>query len=127
MCFKYRTALHWAAKRNHLEVAHCLLLNGADKMLESFAKEIPADLSTSPALLNLLGSPKMKAKVVEETQSGATSKTMAAAITPHYMSLPNLGYQPSEKTESTRKLSIPNGAESRYPRGIKFYYISVVV
>ena len=127
MCFKYRTALHWAAKRNHLEVAHCLLLNGADKIIESFAKEIPADLSTSPALLNLLGSPKMKVKVVEETQSGATSTTTAAAaITPHYMSLPNLGYQPSEKTESTRKLSIPNGAESRYPRGIKYYYISVV-
>ena len=97
-------------------MAHCLLQNGADKALESFAKEIPADLTTSPAILNLLGSPKMRVKS-EETQSGATGAT--TAITPHYMSLPNLGYQPSETTESTRKLSIPNGGELKYSRGIK--------
>jgi len=111
------TALHWAAKRNHLEVAHCLLVNGADKTVESFAKEIPADLSNSPAVLSLLGSPKLKVKS-EETQS-----TTNNSITPHYMSLPNLGYTPVT-TETTRKLSVSNGVtnggESKCPRELIF-------
>ena len=80
---KKRTALHWAAKRNQLDVAHCLLTNGANKDLESFAKEIPADLSTSPAVLNLLGSPKLRNKA-EETEG---------SIIPHYLAHPASGHK----------------------------------
>ena len=81
----YRTALHWAAKRNHIGIAHCLITNGADKNLESFAKETPADLSTSPAVLNLLGSPLMKNKSDESSESNA--------ITPHYLTQSTTGYK----------------------------------
>lgn len=79
-----RTALHWAAKRNHLEIARYLLNSGADKNSKSFAKETPADLSTSPAMLNLLGSPLKESKLEEREPS---------SIIPHYLNQPNQQYK----------------------------------
>lgn len=76
--------MHWAAKRNHLDVAHYLLNNGADKDVESFAKELPADLATSPAVLNLLGSPKTKAKSEELDKN---------TFIPHYLTQPEYSYK----------------------------------
>lgn len=81
-----RTALHWAAKRNHVDVTHFLTTNGADKNLESFAKEIPADLSTSPAVLNILGSTKIKASK-EDAESHSNN------LIPSYLAQPNTGYK----------------------------------
>jgi len=79
------TPLHWAAKRNHLDIAHFLLTNGADINAESFSKEKPADLTTSPAILNLLGSPTTKKEVCEESEP--------STFTPHYLSLPNTAHK----------------------------------
>lgn len=83
-CACFRTALHWAAKRNHLDIAHYLLSNGADKATESFAKELPADLATSPAILNLLGSPKTKATTEDPEKN---------TFIPHYLTQPECGYK----------------------------------
>jgi len=89
------TPLHWAAKRNHLDIAHYLITNGADTNAESFSKEKPADLTTSPAILNLLGSPTTKKDASENLES---------VIVPHYLTSPNTGYkvnlneQPSKST-----------------------------
>ena len=83
-CNLFRTALHWAAKRNHMDVALFLVTNGADKNLESFAKEIPADLSSSPAVLNLLGSTKVRIPK-EEAES--------SSIIPSYLAQSNIGYK----------------------------------
>lgn len=67
----HRTALHWAAKRNQLEIAQYLVDNGADISTQSFSKEVPADLTTNPALTNLLGSPKMKSDLpVNKIENG---------------------------------------------------------
>lgn len=98
----YRTALHWAAKRNHSDVAHLLLLHGADKNMESFSNEIPADLSTSPSVLHLLGSPKMEMN----KQPECTTPT----ITPHYLSMPNMGHQPVNQDQLARLSSSLHGA-----------------
>lgn len=65
-------------------MAHYLLSNGAEKDLESFAKELPADLATSPAVLNLLGSSKTKAKTEDINQD---------SFIPHYLSKPDYGYK----------------------------------
>ncbi len=66
--------------------------------MESFAKEAPADLSTSPAVLNLLGSPLMRNKPVDET-------TESSSITPNYLTQSNTGYK-IDLQEQTR-LSLP--------------------
>ncbi|KAI9555113.1 hypothetical protein GHT06_017628 [Daphnia sinensis] len=96
------TALHWAAKRNQLDVAHCLLTNGAEKNVESFAKETPADLSTSPAILNLLGSPLMRTKTEEAEQN---------TITPHYLAQSNTGYKVDTHEPTKLSLTLPNGSD----------------
>lgn len=106
------TALHWAAKRNQLDVAHCLLTNGADKKLESFAKETPADLSTSPAILNLLGSPLTKDKPEEVDKN---------EITPHYLASHfNSGYK-VDLQEHTRISTPPSqGRDVAHKRELVF-------
>lgn len=119
-CLAFRTALHWAAKRNHLDVAHFLLTNGADKTMESFAKEIPADLTTSPALLNLLGSPKIRISPKSEENESSPS------FTPSYLSQPNMGYQPITDYEPIVNKSIPFSTSGEYKlsRGINLHYCS---
>lgn len=114
-----RTALHWAAKRNQLDVAHCLLTNGADKKLESFAKETPADLSTSPAILNLLGSPLTKDKPEEVDKN---------EITPHYLASHfNSGYK-VDLQEHTRISTTPSqGRDVAHKRGNQISIVTSVI
>jgi len=103
-----RTALHWAAKRNQLDVTHCLLTNGADKTLESFAKETAADLSTSPAVLNLLGSPMTKDRSEEVDKN---------EITPHYLAHLNSGYKVDLQEHTRISMPLPHGSDVVHKRG----------
>jgi hypothetical protein len=113
-----RTALHWAAKRNQLDVAHCLLTNGADKTMESFAKETPADLSTSPAVLNLLGSPMTKEKPEESDKN---------EITPHYLAHLNSGYKVDLQEHSRISMPLPHGRDVVHKKGKRNNWIQIVI
>ena len=49
------TALHWAAKRNNQRCVELLLGRGADKMVANSKGEVAAQLTTSKAVLQVLG------------------------------------------------------------------------
>ena len=86
--------------------------NGADLNAESFAKEKPADLTTSPAILNLLGSPKMKNDCKDETE--------CLPIVPHYLSSPSTGYKVDLHDQPQKSVKLSNGDENVPTKG-KFY------
>ena len=115
-----RTPLHWAAKRNHIDIAHFLLTNGANINAESFSKEKPADLTTSPALQNLLGSPTAKKDVNEEPE--------APAIIPHYLSHPTPGHrvdlndQPAKSVQMPKFTQLAIKEEIKPPKGVLNQY-----
>ena len=50
----FRTALHWAAKRNHVTVVRYLLKKGADKEIKNSNGEIAAQLTTMEDIRNIL-------------------------------------------------------------------------
>ena len=52
--FLYRTALHWAAKRNHVAVVKYLLERGADKEIKNNNNEQPAQLSNMEEIRALM-------------------------------------------------------------------------
>merc|ERR1712071_59615 len=114
------TPLHWAAKRNHIDIAHFLLTNGANINAESFSKEKPADLTTSPALQNLLGSPTAKKDVNEEPE--------APAIIPHYLSHPTPGHrvdlndQPAKSVQMPKFTQLAIKEEIKPPKGVLNQY-----
>lgn len=51
-----RTALHWAAKRNHTQVVEYLLENGANKDIQANNKSTPGDVCTNDHLREILQS-----------------------------------------------------------------------
>ncbi|KAG7189466.1 hypothetical protein KM043_017161 [Ampulex compressa] len=51
------TALHWACKGGHFDVAYLLITHGADKDSKSDIGETPASLCTNPDILPLLSIP----------------------------------------------------------------------
>jgi ankyrin repeat protein len=54
--FFYRTALHWAAKRNHSQVVEYLLENGADKDIQAHDKSTPAHVCSNNSVRQVLQS-----------------------------------------------------------------------
>jgi len=54
--FFYRTALHWAAKRNHSQVVEYLLENGADKDIQAHDKSTPVHVCSNDSLRQVLQS-----------------------------------------------------------------------
>lgn len=52
-CF-FRTALHWAAKRNHSQVVGYLLSNGADREIQAHDQSIPAHVCTDDSIRVML-------------------------------------------------------------------------
>lgn len=82
------TALHWAAKRNHLNIVNKLLNHGADKSIKTNKGEMPASLTSEGVIKVLLSanlpspSPPAPAKMEEKL-----------AITPNYIRSPVLGYK----------------------------------
>ena len=74
---------------------HLLLTNGADMKVKSFSDESSADLTTSPAVVNLLSS-NMK------TDARAPANGRDLPIIPHYLSHPTITH-PSDDHESPSK------------------------
>ena len=73
------TALHWAAKRNNQRCVELLLARGADKMIPTSKGELAAQLTTSKAVLQVLGysstgTLKDKKKQQQEAQQLAEAK-----------------------------------------------------
>ena len=96
-----------------MDIAHFLLTNGADINAESFSKEKPADLTTSPAILNLLGSPTTKKEVCEESEP--------STFTPHYLSLPNTAHKVNLNDQAPKStFQAANREGSKTERGIQF-------
>ena len=51
----FRTALHWAVKKNHLDVVKFLLEKGASVEIKNNDGKTAANLSTDPLIRSLLG------------------------------------------------------------------------
>lgn len=72
-----RTALHWACKRSHVDIAKTLLDNGADPHIENHIGEKPVSLSTNPAIHSLFGE--------GYTANPAMSEDQGMKFTPNYI------------------------------------------
>ena len=57
---KYRTALHWASKKNHLNIIKFLLDKGASKDIKNKDGKAPGELSSDSTVRKLLGTGKFK-------------------------------------------------------------------
>jgi len=82
------TALHWAAKRNHLNIVNLLCNHGADKSISTNKGELPAQLTSEGVIKVLLSANLNKAatpKIVKKEDN--------LAITPNYIRSPPLGYK----------------------------------
>jgi ankyrin repeat protein len=69
--YVFRTALHWAAKRNHSAVVHYLIESGADKTLKNDSGKTPVDLATERSTLLALGA-------ALDTENGCAGKLVAS-------------------------------------------------
>jgi len=82
------TALHWAAKRNHLNIVNLLCNHGADKSISTNKGEMPAQL-TSEGVIKVL----LSANLNKATTPKVVKKEENLAITPNYIRSPPLGYK----------------------------------
>jgi len=85
------TALHWAAKRNHLNIVNKLLNHGADKSIKTNKGEVPASL-TSEGVIKVLLSANLNNSASAPAQSPAKAEEKLA-ITPNYIRNPVLAYK----------------------------------
>jgi len=84
------TALHWAAKRNHLNIVNLLCNHGADKTVKTNKGEVAAELTSEgviKVLLNATGGSKLAPIAPKE------SKESKLPITPNYIKNPPVAYQ----------------------------------
>ena len=100
------TALHWAAKRNHLNIVNKLLNHGADKGIKTNKGEIPASLTSENVIKVLLS-----ANINANNSSPAPVKEEKLAITPNYIKNPVLGYKVD--TDSPKEKEVPVIQEKR--------------
>jgi len=99
------TALHWAAKRNHLNIVNLLCNHGADKNIPTNKGEVAAQLTGEgviKVLLNAMkgGGGQAAASANNPASNGGspapakpTVKEEKLAITPNYIRNPPLAYQ----------------------------------
>lgn len=85
------TALHWAAKRNHLNIVNLLCNHGADKSISTNKGELPAQL-TSEGVIKVLLSANLN-KLTSTPQAKTIKKEDSLPITPNYIRSPPLGYK----------------------------------
>lgn len=85
------TALHWAAKRNHLNIVNLLCNHGADKAISTNKGELPAQL-TSEGVIKVLLSANQN-KLSSTPQAKPIKKEDSLPITPNYIRSPPLGYK----------------------------------
>jgi len=97
------TALHWAAKRNHLNIVNLLCNHGADKSVPTNKGEMASDLTSEGVIKVLLNAQASKLAPVPAQPVKATAKVSPARshkvdpenlpIEPNYLRHPALGYQ----------------------------------
>jgi len=125
------TALHWAAKRNHLNIVNLLCNHGADKNITTNKGETAASLTTEGVIKVLLNAQARQEAVAgskspgkQETKPNPPQKP--AVIVPNYIRDPPLAYQVDigERNSTEKKprldpgLADPVGDSSnRYQRG----------
>jgi len=83
------TALHWAAKRNHLNIVNLLCNHGADKSIATNKGELPAQLTSEGVIKVLLSANLNKSQATPKV----VKKEESLAITPNYIRSPPLGYK----------------------------------
>lgn len=105
------TGLHWAAKRNHKQVACCLLHHGADPCIRTLKEELAIDLTQNEDIRQLLSN-KQKDDTAEEGSSfisvTSDSQEMPPKLefVPNYILNPQFPYSESA-TEFARRVGIP--------------------
>jgi len=82
------TALHWAAKRNHLNIVNLLCNHGADKNIQTNKGEVAAQL-TSEGVIKVL----LNAQASKLAPLPSTPKEPKLPITPNYIKNPPVAYQ----------------------------------
>lgn len=85
------TALHWAAKRNHLNIVNLLCNHGADKNIPTNKGEVAAQLTSEGVIKVLLNA--MKGSSTPKPQIKREEAPAKLAITPNYIRHPALGYE----------------------------------
>ena len=97
------TALHWAAKRNHLNIVNKLLNHGADKSIKTNKGEVPASLTQENVIKVLLSA--------SVNTAPAPVKEEKLPITPNYIKNPVLAYK--VETGSPKEKETPVVQEKR--------------
>eukprot|EP00088_Acartia_fossae_P003582 TRINITY_DN11512_c0_g1_i1.p1 TRINITY_DN11512_c0_g1~~TRINITY_DN11512_c0_g1_i1.p1 ORF type:complete len:289 (-),score=79.16 TRINITY_DN11512_c0_g1_i1:680-1546(-) len=101
------TALHWAAKRNHLNIVNLLCNHGADKNIPTNKGEVAAQLTGEGVIKVLLNAMRGGSSGGSAPSNGSSTPAPAAAnnkptvkteekklpITPNYIRNPPLAYQ----------------------------------
>jgi len=96
------TALHWAAKRNHLNIVNLLCNHGADKNIPTNKGEVAAQLTSEgviKVLLNAMKGGSGGGDTKPAVSNGSPAPAKAAikeeklAITPNYIRNPPVAYQ----------------------------------
>lgn len=82
------TALHWAAKRNHLNIVNLLCNHGADKNIQTNKGEVAAQL-TSEGVIKVL----LNAQASKLAPLPPVAKDIKLPITPNYIKNPPMAYQ----------------------------------
>lgn len=103
------TGLHWACKRDHVEVVRLLLTKGADIDIENNQAQKPAHLTTNLQILQLLGAEG------PTTCEGTAGNEESLPITPNYLSNPPNDYKVQVNPGSVKNLfgkAQTNGIES---------------
>ncbi|XP_040572390.1 ankyrin repeat domain-containing protein 40 [Lepeophtheirus salmonis] len=91
------SALHWAAKRNYLEVVELLLSNGANAALKTRDSKMPSDLATDNKVLAVLNAPPKN-----------SADTPMDSFIPNYIKYPPL----SHKVDLSNRKDLTNVQES---------------
>jgi len=119
------TALHWAAKRNHLNIVNLLCNHGADKNIPTNKGEVAAQLTSEGVIKVLLNAMKGGSTATAPSTTPTTAATTPAsngdskkqnisvkseeklAITPNYIRNPPLAYKVDlgEKKEKQKERS----------------------
>lgn len=109
--FSSRTALHWAAKRNHSQVVGFLLNKGADRDIQAHDQSIPAHVCTDDSLRAMLQSTISDSKKKQEEQqlsfqfhlddnSSPCTNQSSLPIIPNYLRNPVFPYVASSPSTS---------------------------
>ncbi|KAK7063300.1 Ankyrin repeat domain-containing protein 40 [Halocaridina rubra] len=96
------TGLHWACKRGNVNTVRWLLANGADSKIENNQSQTPAQLTTNPQILQLLG-----AENAASNDSSLNNDSLP--IVPSYLANPPVDHKVSMDVRNPNEKSLTNG------------------